>query len=220
MPVTEAGRKTVPLSHWNTMPLDLRSIAIMAICFLTGVVIVGLAWFVRGRPQPGQSAAAVWERDAGRIAATVSDYFKRSGVSVVVGCVSLRGDGRFTVYIESEPMKRFRLSHLIELTLMEHVAATCKLEIEKIFWRFVVNEMSITHVQTESALVSQAYVTENLTGQNKDVHTRHAPAISAATQDSIEGSDHYKHLPQVEVTELSWEKYQEVSTSEAEKRSP
>jgi hypothetical protein len=199
------------------MSLDLRLIAIMAVCFFTGVVIVGLAWFVRGRPRRN---AAAWERDAARISAVISEYFQRGNVRVEVNCVSVRGDGRYTVFIESEPMKRFRLSHLIELTLTEHVAANCKLEVDKIYWRFVVREELVAQSLMETGIVSQGGATEPPQGEGKQTAIEQAPVMSAESRDSIEGMDQYKHLPQMEVTELSWEKYQEVSTSQADKRTP
>lgn len=125
---------------------------------------------------------------------TIIDYFLRSGVEVSVGCVSLLRDKRFTVFIESEPMKRFRLSHIIEATLRDYVQKTCGFGVEKIFWRFP---------------IKQAAVSPNTEGN--------AGAVQNEDDYINEGLVHYKHLPKMEVTELPWETFEEVSTTIAPK---
>jgi hypothetical protein len=133
------------------------------------------------------------------VSATIIDYFRRSGVEVDVGSVRQHGNKRFTVFIESEPMKRFRLSHIIEATLREHVQRSCGLELDKVYWRFPIKN-----------------AVQNMTAA-EDASKPSNPAADA--DDYInEGLVHYKHLPQVEVTELSWEKFEEVNTIASEKK--
>jgi len=62
---------------------------------------------------------------------------------VSVKCINLENDKKFIVFIESEPMKRFRLSHLVEATLRDHVRTTCELELDRIYWRFIVKEKMV-----------------------------------------------------------------------------
>lgn len=122
----------------------------------------------------------------------ILDYFQRNGVAVAVGCVSLNNDKRFTAFIESEPMKRFRLSHIIEMTVREHVAKTCKLELAKIYWRFPINK--------DSAQSAEAG------------NTQASPKVD---DDYInEGLVHYRDLPKIDVSEMPWESFEEVVTKD------
>ncbi len=75
-----------------------------------------------------------------KIRAAIILYFRTTGVKLSVKCVNLPGASNFTIFIESEPMKRFRLSHLVEATLRDHVRAVCGLELDRIYWRFIVKE--------------------------------------------------------------------------------
>lgn len=130
------------------------------------------------------------QKNIARINAAILEYFSRSGVPVKVGSVSLHDNGLFTAFVESEPMKQFRLSHIIEMTLREHIAKTCKLRLEKIYWRFPIVEKP-----------------QDKAAKPKD-----------ETDDYInEGLVRYKDLPKSEVSEISWELFQELSTVETPK---
>jgi hypothetical protein len=128
------------------------------------------------------------------MSAALVDYFRRTGVEVSVTCADLEGNNRFTAFIESEPMKRFRLSHIIEMTIREHVEKTCGLELDKVYWRFPIKD------------VTQAVVMPS------------APAVDVATNtedpdDYInQGLVNYRDLPKFEVTEISWEKFEEAAS--------
>ncbi len=72
--------------------------------------------------------------DAHRIAQAVKDYFARSGARVGVQCLPARE--RYLVLVESEPLKRFRYSHIVEASLTSHVEKALGLHIDRVFWRF------------------------------------------------------------------------------------
>jgi hypothetical protein len=131
------------------------------------------------------------KRDAAAIAKTIGDYFRKSGVGVSVDCSRVPGSRHFTVVIESEPMKRFRLSHIIESTLREHVRKTCALEVEKVYWRFPI----------------------------KDAAQDNAP-VHGSDEYINEGLEHYRHVPKPEVTELPWEHFEKMATIEREQKTP
>lgn len=134
---------------------------------------------------------ARWQRrQVALVNATIHDYFSHSGVEVAVASANLGKDRRFTAFIESEPMKRFRLSHIIEMTLREHVAKTCKLELDKIYWRFPIREV----VPAKAGADDRA--TEN------------------ADEYINEGLVPYRHLPKVDVHEISWETFEEFTTAD------
>ncbi len=70
------------------------------------------------------------------VSAVIVDYFRADGIEVRAECVPGHGNKGFIAIIESEPMKRFRYSHIVEDSLRLHVQRTCKEELDRIFWRF------------------------------------------------------------------------------------
>jgi hypothetical protein len=160
----------------------------LTLLLLVAANVIGLVAYVlsakrRVRHQKSKTAA---------ISASIAEYFRKSGVEVVVDCTSVLQNDRFTAFIESEPMKRFRLSHIIEMTVRDHVRKTCDLELEKIYWRFPIKEGQ------------RAAMDEAKPDQNSDEYIN-------------EGLDHYRHIPQSEVTELPWEQFEEVVTIDRHK---
>lgn len=140
------------------------------------------------------------------ISLILKEYFRKSGVAVSVGCVAVPRTGRFTAFIESEPMKRFRLSHIIEMTLREQVHKTCGLELADVYWRFPIKEAA----HEKSAAVASAGAADVGNGVGTDEN-------KAAEQhdDYInEGLVNYRDLPKFEVTELPWETFQEAATTQ------
>jgi hypothetical protein len=138
-------------------------------------------------------------------------YFRKTGVEVTAVCANLQGDERFTALIESEPMKRFRLSHIIEFTLRDHIHKTCGLELYCIYWRFPIKEAN-QHVFPSQVDDNPATIIP-------------AAAVSPDTKTMVstdeyinEGLVPYKDVPKIEVTELSWEKFEEAATLETEKK--
>jgi hypothetical protein len=70
------------------------------------------------------------------LAAQIVDYFRHSGAEVRVNCI-LGPDGRrFIATIDSEPLKRFRYSHIVEASLINHVDKALGLHVHSVFWRF------------------------------------------------------------------------------------
>jgi hypothetical protein len=80
------------------------------------------------------------EQNTRKIRKVIATYFGVTGVKVAARCINLPDSKNFTVFIESEPMKRFRMSHLVEATLRDHVRTACDLELDRIYWRFIVKE--------------------------------------------------------------------------------
>lgn len=124
----------------------------------------------------------------------IVEYFRKTGVGVSVSCVSLHHDGKVTAFVESEPMKQFRLSHIIEMSLREHLSKSLSLELERVFWRFPIKV---------AARESDAAVGKD----GKSKATSHDDYIN-------EGLVNYKDLPKFEATEIPWEKFEEVVTQE------
>lgn len=137
------------------------------------------------------------------IRVVILDYFRRSGVEVSVAATDL-GNGRYTAMVESEPMKRFRLSHIIEMTLREHVRRSVSVDLDKIYWRFPVKQAQ-----------AQAAAAQTAAGA-ADVQAAQAVEAKPDTEsdDYInEGLEHYRHIPKPEVEELPWEQFEKVAGS-------
>jgi hypothetical protein len=149
---------------------DVVILALFAFLALNVVGIVAYALAVKMK-------AGREKRNIQAIRSAIIDYFRRSGVEVSVVCIR-SGAATYTAMVESEPMKRFRLSHIIEMTLREHVRKSGNLELDKIYWRFPVKQADQTKVDPNS----DEYINEGL--------------------------EHYRHIPKPEVEELPWEHFE------------
>jgi hypothetical protein len=129
------------------------------------------------------------QREADIISATIRDYFLKNGVKVSVACVRLPAATGYTVVVESEPMKRFRLSHLIELTLIDHVAKTCGLGLVEVYWRFPIRKIA------DSAPAAGASGKENGDDDFEADPMAHKPAVA------------------YDVMEVTWETFEEAQSS-------
>lgn len=157
----------------------------LALFFLLAAGGLGLiAYAVTGKLRQRRN-----RRNIDAITAAALDYFRKSGVGVAIACISPQQNNRYTAVIESEPMKRFRLSHIIETTLRDHVRKTCGLELEKVYWRFPIREEI-----REAAASAQD-------GRPDAVPDEYIN----------EGLEHYKDIPKMEVTELPWEQFEQVT---------
>ena len=189
------------------MSSSIDAVTVVLIVVVAALVAGILAFAVRSRLNTRRR-----QHDIVVLRATIIDYFLRSGVEVSADCIDSRGNGSFIAIIESEPMKRFRLSHIIEMTVREHVRKACGKELEKIYWRFPIREAA--HVVPET-------VAEAVPDEIGEAVANPNPAESTATpmpkssDDYInEGLEHYRHIPKPEVEELSWESFEQVATGE------
>jgi hypothetical protein len=89
------------------------------------------------------------------ITTAISEYFRKYDVIVSVGSISLQGNELYAAFVESEPLKRFRLSHIVETSLHDHVQQACGLKLEKVYWRFPINPVDLVKTWDE-------YVNEGL----------------------------------------------------------
>lgn len=70
------------------------------------------------------------------VTVAIVDYFRADGIEVAAEAIPRPGGKSYIAFVESEPMKRFRYSHIIEITLRMHIRHECGVELERIFWRF------------------------------------------------------------------------------------
>ncbi|HEX7644886.1 MAG TPA: hypothetical protein VF472_22010 [Burkholderiaceae bacterium] len=172
------------------MPVQFNLPVLGALAAALIIVLAMLTHLVREK-----SRAARGRKRLDQVSAVLVEYFNKTGVGVSVGCVNLQGD-RFTAFVESEPMKQFRLSHIIEIALRDHVKKTCGVELDKIYWRFPI----------------KVAPREAATG-----NTEPPKRIEGADDYINEGLVHYKDLPKSEATEIPWESFEEAAVQEAKK---
>ena len=181
---------------FNVDAVTLTLLAVLA------ALIIGILAYVSAAKAKARRA----RRHATLIRNTLIDYFRRSGVEVSADAASFDGSGRYIAVVESEPMKRFRLSHIIEMTLREHVRKSCGLELEKIYWRFPIKE------------ATQA-VTVPRSGDTKPESGAEEQKQEEPSDDYInEGLENYRHIPKPEVTELPWETFEQMATMHRENK--
>ena len=80
------------------------------------------------------------ENTISRITEFISEYFINTGTEVQVSCYKLANDdNRFVVLIQSEPLKRFRYSFILESNLIAHTLKKTGSVVDRIYWRFPVS---------------------------------------------------------------------------------
>ncbi|HQS37571.1 MAG: hypothetical protein B7X73_04385 [Methylophilales bacterium 39-45-7] len=113
----------------------------------------------------------------------ITDYFTHTGAEVRVSCYQLEGLRRFVTLIESQPLKRFRYSNVLENNLIAHIFQKTGNTVEKIYWRFPV-------VMHRDAMLEEA---------KAEVETDDAYFLDV--QNATNGSPTYK------VSEASWDEF-------------
>jgi hypothetical protein len=78
------------------------------------------------------------EKSIKNITDFITEYFTHTGADVRVTCFKLDGYKRFVTLIESQPLKRFRYSNVLENNLISHIFQKTGNTVEKIYWRFPV----------------------------------------------------------------------------------
>lgn len=88
-----------------------------------------------------------------KITEFITEYFMNTGAEVQVTCFKLEGRRHFVTLIESEPLKRFRYSNVLESNLISHIFKITGNVIEKIYWRFPVQiQKDATAVEGKNSL--------------------------------------------------------------------
>jgi type II secretory pathway pseudopilin PulG len=191
------------------MSLNVDPVTLTLLVLLAALLIGIIAYATKVKNKARQT-----QRDIAAIRAVILDYFRRSGVEVTVDAAPLDNSGMYTAVVESEPMKRFRLSHIIEVTLREHVRRSCSLELDKVYWRFPIKEAAQA---AQSVIVPHAEGSAANGGNNGNAGATPGgedKKLEEVSDDYInEGLENYRNIPKPEVTELSWETFEEVATT-------
>lgn len=132
------------------------------------------------------------ERTINNITEFVTGYFMNTGVEVEVTCCKLEDSKHFVVMIESEPLKRFRYSNILESNLIAHIRKMAGSVVEKIYWRFPV---SINKIISSNKIVNN---TEKSLQEQDDLyflemHTEDEYKVSEVSWDEFNSSS--KQIP-------------------------
>lgn len=112
-----------------TITLNLDSLAFY-IVVADILILLGYILYIKHRGRQLQRSIDI-------ISQFITDYFRNSGSEVQVSCIR-HTDRRFIVMVESEPLKRFRYSNILESNLINHIYKHMGNMVEKIYWRFPV----------------------------------------------------------------------------------
>lgn len=121
------------MENLGALPLATINVAfnLPALYFVIAVVLALLVQFAMKKRREKRL-----DRTLQKISDVIADYFRKAGIEVSASCFSLLGGERFIAVIESEPIKKFRHSYIIEQSLVRHILKATGQQVEKIYWRF------------------------------------------------------------------------------------
>lgn len=131
------------------------------------------------------------DQDIIALSAAIVDYFQQSGAVVSAECISRLGGKRFIAFVDSEPLKRFRYSHIVEVGLRMYVHKLCGLELEKVYWRFPVK------ITPDASSAEKAVDNADELTTDEDTYLN-------------ERLLQLKARSEYEVNDISWERFQEA----------
>lgn len=114
----------------------------------------------------------------------IEEYFMNTGAEVQVTCFKVEGNKHFLALIQSEPLKRFRCSNILESNLITHISEVTGNTVEKIYWRFPIKLNKDLMIATEKNSL-----------ENDDLYLLDGYAIAETAKE-------YK------VSEVSWDQYE------------
>jgi hypothetical protein len=166
------------MNGMNTTP-ELWNLGILALALVLALAASGFVLITWLQNLAARKKGAV-------VRGAIVDYFRKSGIEVDVICMPVPNSKRFMVFIESEPMKQMRLSHIIETSLRDMVHNLHRIELDKIYWRFPIKKRPDSPAASQGKKPNlDEYITEGLS---------------------------LRHLPKTDVEEASLEDFQLAAT--------
>lgn len=130
------------------------------------------------------------EKSIKNISDFISDYFINTGAEVEVTCHRLPGSRHFIVMIQSQPLKRFRYSNILESNLISHTYKKTGCMVDKIYWRFPVQ---LQREETPEEI--------EIKSQEEDLYFNEVEALS-------------KEQGKYNVSEASWDEFESPKKEE------
>lgn len=172
-----------------TVAFDLTMLALVGLNLLGIVVYTGMTKLRAHRLARAQR----------RIVEAVAAYFSRTGLAVRAEVLPVAGSEHFIVIADTEPLKRLRHSHIVEVVLIEEVKKATDLIVERVFWRFPLP------AREGAALVAPHHADE--------------PPSAVVMDPYLEQGLKRLHAPEgLEVHEDSWAHFQEAMHTHQEAR--
>lgn len=104
----------------------------LTILLLVGVNVLGILVYIGML----NLRAHRLEKARKRIVEEVAAYFARTGVAAKAEAIELPAVGHFIIIADTEPLKRFRHSHIVEMMLIGQIKNATGHAVDKVFWRF------------------------------------------------------------------------------------
>ncbi|MEW6131586.1 MAG: hypothetical protein AB1591_00260 [Pseudomonadota bacterium] len=161
-----------------TIAFDLSLLYLVA---LNVIAILGYVLLLKHRARRQQDKTT-------KVTAAIDRYFRADGIEVGVEAIPRPGGRSYIAFVESEPMKRFRYSHIIEITLRMHVRHECGVELERVFWRFPIRG----------------------TGQAAEDAVRSMEASEQEQDEYIRAGLDLRKQKGYDISESSWEEFQKT----------
>ncbi|MGA7178444.1 MAG: hypothetical protein WBX11_02495 [Thiobacillaceae bacterium] len=76
------------------------------------------------------------------IVGVVAAYFAKTSVAVKSEAIPLPTLNHFIIIVDTEPIKRFRYSHIVEMVLIEKVKEATSKTVDRGYWRFPLPTLS------------------------------------------------------------------------------
>ena len=76
------------------------------------------------------------DRAMALIRSQILAFFGAAGIQVEVACFTSDNTRKFTVCIDSQAVKKFKFSNVVEMVLIRYLARTTGIPVERIYWRF------------------------------------------------------------------------------------
>jgi len=159
-----------------TFTITLDSLAFYIVVFDVVVLLSYVLWIFQRNRKRDKAIKIVSD--------FIVQYFSNSGTHVQVTIVPSQNKQHFIAMVESEPLKRFRYSNIIESNLINHILKLTGYVVEKIYWRFPVMLAKDTVLSMDAD-----------EQRDRDLYFQDAPAAQATFE--------YK------VSEVTWDQFEE-----------
>lgn len=100
-----------------------------------------------------------------KVTNAISEYFAGSGADISIRCLPQSERNHYLAFIDSEPLKRFRYSHIVEASLINHVEKIHGYLIDRVYWRFPLPaEKTDKPTAAENSIIKQddEYISQGL----------------------------------------------------------
>ncbi len=144
------------------------------------------------------------------VAAAITHYFLQGQVKVAARCLPLPEGKHFLAFLDSEPHKRFRYSHIVEAVLIKHIEKTMDVHLDRVYWRFPLPEKRESDPQSVAPVVAAA-VPNAAAPANPEVQSTAEQSVTAQEDEYIaQGLLRAKVRHDYLVDEGSWDLFEKA----------